>query len=52
MSILADTGYVYALYYPDDAHHQQAVAFANVNTEPIMLPAVNLLILRDVGRSR
>ena len=54
MSILADTGYVYALYYPDDAHHQQAVAFAHVNTEPIMLPAVILpelgfLFRRDLG---
>ena len=54
MSILADTGYVYALYNPEDAHHRKAVEFANENTEPILLPAVILpelgfLFRRDLG---
>lgn len=54
MSVLADTGYVFALYNPQDAHHQQAVAFANANTEPMLLPAVALtelgfLFRRDFG---
>ena len=54
MSILADTGYVYALYNPEDAHHKQAVAFSNDNTDPILLPAVILpelgfLFRRDLG---
>ena len=54
MSILADTGYVYALYNPEDPHHQRAKAFAKVNTEPVLLPAVLLpelgfLFRRDLG---
>ena len=54
MSILADTGYVYAIYNPEDPHHQRAVAFAKVNTEAVLLPAVILpelgfLCRRDLG---
>lgn len=46
MSILADTGYVYALYNSQDAHHQQAEAFAKGNNKPTLLPAV---ILPELG---
>ncbi len=54
MSIIVDTSYVYGLYYPHDAHHQQSMAFADVNTEQILLPAVVLpelsfLFRRDLG---
>ncbi len=46
MSILVDTGFVYALFQPADPHHERATAFSEVNSEPMLLPAV---ILPELG---
>ncbi|MDE2634962.1 MAG: PIN domain-containing protein [Chloroflexota bacterium] len=46
MSILVDTGFVYALFQPADPHHERAIAFSEANFEPMLLPAV---ILPELG---
>ena len=46
MSILVDTGFVYALFQPADPHHERAIAFSEENSEPMLLPAV---ILPELG---
>ncbi len=54
MRILADTSYIYALFNPRDPYHQQSVAFAETNSEPILfssaiLPELGFLFERDRG---
>ena len=56
MSIIADTSYIFALYNPYDQYHDQAVAFASNEIDPIILPIVLLpelgfLFKRDFGYS-
>lgn len=46
MSILVDSGFVYALFQQADPHHERAEAFSEVNTELLLLPAV---ILPELG---
>ncbi len=46
MSILVDTGFVYALFQPADPPHERAIAFSEANSEPMLLPAV---ILPELG---
>lgn len=46
MSILVDTGFVYALFQPADPRHERAIAFSEANSEPMLLPAV---ILPELG---
>jgi len=46
VSIIADTSYIYALFNPRDRYHRQTLAFAEVNTEPILFPSA---ILPELG---
>ena len=46
MSIIADTSYMYALFNPRDRYHQQSLAFAEVNSEPILFPSA---IMTELG---
>lgn len=54
MSIIADTSFVFALYNPVDTYHEQAMAFASVLPESVLIPSVVLpelgfLFIRDLG---
>ena len=56
MSIIADTSFVFALYNPADTYHEQAMAFASVLPDPVLIPSVVLpelgfLFVRDLGYS-
>ena len=42
MSILADTSTIYALFQQKDPRHERAIAFSEVNSEQMLMPAVML----------
>lgn len=54
MTIIADSSFIYALYNPTDKFHRQAMLFAAINNEDVLvpnvvLPEVSYLFSRDSG---